>query len=107
MQWLRFGEYMGITELQIIMDLYLIPNLATLNWRYPMTHRSLFIRDFFTTLDQAVATLKANPGQTAFGNNDQIYGGDSDKWLKFAATLRLRLAMRVKFVDPGLAQSRS
>jgi len=62
-------------------------------------------RDFFTTLDEAVAALKANPGASAFGNNDLVYAGDVSKWLVFANTLRLRLAMRVRFVDPGLAQA--
>jgi len=58
-----------------------------------------------TTLDEAVSVLKSNTGGNAFGNNDQIYSGDAGLWLKFASTLRLRLAMRVKYVDPGLARS--
>lgn len=62
-------------------------------------------RNFFTTLDEAVAVLKSNPGGTAFGKNDQIYGGDPTKWVLFANTLRLRLALRVKAVDPQLAKS--
>lgn len=61
-------------------------------------------RDFFTTLDEAVAVLKANAGASAFASHDQIYNGSVNKWLVFANSLRLRLAMRVKYVDPGLAQ---
>lgn len=62
--------------------------------------------DFFTTLAEAVTVLKANAGQTSFlGGNDVIYQGNVDKWLKFANTLRLRLAMRVKYVAPALSQS--
>ena len=68
------------------------------------TQESLY-RDFFTTLDQAVGVLKSNPGGVAFGSNDQIFGGDADKWLVFANTLRLRLAMRISDIDPGLAQT--
>jgi hypothetical protein len=49
--------------------------------------------------------LKANPGGNAFGSNDLIYAGDVSKWLVFANTLRLRLALRVRFADPGLAQA--
>ncbi len=60
----------------------------------------------FTTLDDAVAVLKANTGGTTIlGNNDGIYGGDVDKWFKFANTLRLRLAIHIKYVDPTLAKS--
>lgn len=62
-------------------------------------------KDFFTTLDEAVTVLKANTGSTAFVGHDQIYGGSVDKWLTFANTLRLRLAMRIRFVEPALAQS--
>ena len=43
--------------------------------------------------------------ETPLVANDQIYGGDASKWLTFANTLRLRLAMRVSEVDPGLAQA--
>ena len=62
-------------------------------------------RSFFPTLDEAVSVLKANTGANAFGSNDQLFGGDAQKWLTFANTLRLRLAMRVSYVDPALAQA--
>ncbi len=62
-------------------------------------------RDFFTTLDEAVSVLKANPDASIFGSNDQIYGGDATRWLTFANSLRLRLALRVRYADPGLAQA--
>ena len=63
--------------------------------------------DFFNQLDTAVAVLKAHPGENAFGNNDLIYGGDANKWLTFANSLRLRLAMRVSYVDPDLAKQQA
>jgi len=62
-------------------------------------------RNFFTTLDEAVAVLKANAGGNAFTTNDQIYGGNADKWLTYANSLRLRLAMRIVYADPALAKS--
>ena len=68
------------------------------------TQESIY-RDFFTTLDEAVAILKQNPGGAAFLGHDQVYGGDTDQWLIFANSLRLRLAMRVKYVDPALAKT--
>ncbi|WP_282160501.1 SusD/RagB family nutrient-binding outer membrane lipoprotein [Ulvibacterium marinum] len=62
--------------------------------------------DFFTTLAEAVAVLKANAGGTSFlADNDVIFAGNVDSWLKFANSLRLRLAMRVRYVNPALAQS--
>jgi len=62
-------------------------------------------RDFFVTLDEAVNALQSSSKTNAFGNNDQIFGGDVSKWIKFANSLRLRLATRVKYVDPSLAKS--
>ena len=61
--------------------------------------------DFFQRLDEAVAVLEQNRDASAFGTNDQVYGGDVNKWITFANSLRLRLAMRTKYVEPALAQS--
>jgi hypothetical protein len=63
--------------------------------------------DFFNVLDSATAVLKQHPGENAFGSNDLIYNGDADKWLTFANSLRLRLAMRVAYVDPALAKAQA
>ncbi len=71
----------------------------------PYDSQENIYRSFFPILDEAVAVLKANSGGNAFGNNDQIYSGDVDKWLVFANTLRLRLALRVKYVDAALAKT--
>lgn len=60
--------------------------------------------DFFKILDEAVAVFNQHAGQSAFGANDQMYGGDVDSWAKFANSLRLRLALRVVYADPALAQ---
>lgn len=60
--------------------------------------------DFFKQLDTAVDILKANPGANAFGNNDQIYSGKANKWLIYANSLRLRLAMRLSYIEPALAK---
>ncbi|MEX1212457.1 MAG: SusD/RagB family nutrient-binding outer membrane lipoprotein [Balneolaceae bacterium] len=60
--------------------------------------------DFFTTLDEAVAVLKQNMGGSVFSQYDLIYEGDVDKWLTFANSLRLRLAMRISYVEPDMAE---
>jgi hypothetical protein len=68
------------------------------------SEREIYL-SFFTTLDNALAILNANQGGNAYGANDQIYGGDIDKWIVFANTLRLRLALRISNVEPGIAQT--
>ena len=64
-------------------------------------------KSFFTILDDALSTLAANQGGNAFGTHDQIYGGDIDKWITFGNTLRLRIAMRISDIEPGLAQQQA
>lgn len=65
-------------------------------------------KDFFTTLDAAVALFKNNSGgKSIIGGSDIIYGGSVDKWLRFANSLRLRLAMRVRYADPALAKTQA
>jgi hypothetical protein len=62
---------------------------------------------FFSILDSAEAVLKLNAGTTPFGNNDLVYGGNISKWLAFANSIRLRLAMRIVYADPALAQKQA
>ncbi|HRH59333.1 MAG TPA: SusD/RagB family nutrient-binding outer membrane lipoprotein [Chitinophagaceae bacterium] len=61
--------------------------------------------DFFKRLTAAVDVLKSHSGETPFGSYDLIYGGDVNKWIKFANTLRLRLAIRISKVDPSRAKT--
>jgi len=62
--------------------------------------------DFFVLLDEAVTGLKeADPGARPFGDEDVIYSGDPGKWIKFANSLRLRLALRISYVNPAKAKT--
>ncbi|MEO6187396.1 MAG: SusD/RagB family nutrient-binding outer membrane lipoprotein [Ginsengibacter sp.] len=60
--------------------------------------------DLFKELHEAVADLKANISLPSFGSQDLIYNGDNNEWVKFANTLRLRLALRISGVEPAMAQ---
>lgn len=62
-------------------------------------------RSFFPTLDAAINTLKSTSKTNVFGSNDQIFNGQVSKWIKLANSLRLRLAMRIRFADPALAKA--
>ncbi|MDO6435406.1 SusD/RagB family nutrient-binding outer membrane lipoprotein [Flavitalea sp. BT771] len=61
--------------------------------------------DFFKRLTDAVAVLKTHAGGNGFASYDLIYGGDVDQWVRFANTLRLRLALRISKVDPARAKT--
>ncbi|WP_190810814.1 SusD/RagB family nutrient-binding outer membrane lipoprotein [Flagellimonas sp. S3867] len=71
----------------------------------PYDSQESMYNDFFVTLDDAVAKLQANAGGSSYTSGDRIYGGSAAQWLKFANSLRLRLAMRIRFADPGRAQA--
>jgi len=61
--------------------------------------------DFFKELDEAIAILEGNLTAPSYGESDLIYKGDNAKWIKFANTLRLRLALRISFVEPEKAKT--
>ncbi|MCG2613333.1 SusD/RagB family nutrient-binding outer membrane lipoprotein [Terrimonas sp. NA20] len=64
---------------------------------------------FFQELDGAIDVLttyaQGNPSSTVMRSYDNIYGGNVTKWVKFANTLRLRLALRVVYANAGLART--
>jgi len=59
---------------------------------------------FFDELEEAAALLRSNISRLSFGDKDLIYRGDNEKWIKFANTLRLRLALRISKVEPAKAK---
>lgn len=61
---------------------------------------------FFTELEEAVSVLEsyALAGETIFSSWDCVYNGNVNSWVKFANTLRLRLAMHLAYVDPTKAK---
>jgi hypothetical protein len=61
--------------------------------------------DFFKRLSAAVAVLKTKTTEKPYGDFDLMYKGDVSKWIKFANTLRLRLALRISKVDPARAKT--
>ncbi len=63
---------------------------------------------FFKDLDDAIKTLTpyADGDSTkVFKSFDLVYDGDYVKWIKFANTLRMRLALRIAEVDPAKAET--
>ena len=67
--------------------------------------QDVIYKDFLTTLAKSTADLQAFKGKNVLGNNDLIYGGDVDQWIRFANTLRLRMSIRISGVEPALAKS--
>lgn len=59
---------------------------------------------FFSVLQSSAADLASTTTST-LGGADPIYGGDPEKWLKFANTLHARLALRIVNADPDKANA--
>lgn len=59
-------------------------------------------------LDSATAMMapvvSANPSVKFAEEYDHVYHGTLSSWLKFANSLKLRMAIRMRFVEPGLAK---
>lgn len=65
---------------------------------------------FFKELDDAIKSLTdfvaKNPNDVSLTKFDLVYNGDLKQWIKFANSLKLRLAMRISYVNPGLARTK-
>lgn len=59
-------------------------------------------QDLISRLGAVTTQLSAGQG---FTSADVIYGGNMENWIKFANSLRLRLAMRIADVNPDLSKS--
>jgi hypothetical protein len=62
----------------------------------------------FSALNYAIVTLsdfvQRYPGQKPMEKYDMVYGGDYTKWIRFANSLKLRLAMRIVYANPTKAK---
>lgn len=60
--------------------------------------------DMLQELDQAADTLWKYSTANTFGVSDIIYKGNNENWARFANSLRLRLATRIRTKQPALSQ---
>ncbi len=69
------------------------------------SQRDIYMR-MFAELDEVAGVLRANLSldSEAFRKFDNVYFGDISKWLKFCNSFKLRMAMRIAYVEPALAQ---
>lgn len=59
---------------------------------------------FFEELDESIETLTEHRNAALTASADAIYYGDVQKWVKFANSLKLRLAIRIANVSPTKAR---
>lgn len=61
-------------------------------------------RTMFDELNKAIEALTPNRTNSFSASADIIYGGNVEKWIRLANSLKLRLAMRVSKAAPDLAK---
>lgn len=59
---------------------------------------------FFDELNWAIRYINNHPGGALTASADYIYKGDVSRWVKFANSLKLRLAMRISYASPAKAK---
>lgn len=58
----------------------------------------------FEELNNAIATLTVHRTEDFSPNADKVFGGKVEKWVKYANSLKLRLAMRIVYADESTAR---
>lgn len=61
-------------------------------------------QDLLSELKVTAAMLSDDPNMISYGAADILFQGNVEKWRRFANSLRLRLAMRVRYASPDLAK---
>ncbi len=75
---------------------YLIPKYDPQDFIY---------KDMLSRLKASMDVIKSADPESAFPGADPIYNNDLGKWVRFANSLRLRYAMRMRFADEGIANT--
>lgn len=77
----------------------------------PYDDQQTVYNTFFKDLDDAISTLSdyvsKNPDDKTLNKFDLVYDGDYKQWIKFANSLKLRLAVRISYADPALAKTKA
>lgn len=76
------------------------------SFKVPYDSQEAVYRSFFKELSEAVDMLTkySEKSDKVLPNFDVVYEGDVNKWIRFANSLMLRLAIRVRYADEGLAK---
>jgi hypothetical protein len=76
------------------------------NILYPEYDRQeLIYHDMMDQLKDAIEVLKTADPAMGYAGADPVYDNNLTKWIRFANSLRLRLAMRTRFIEPSNSAS--
>ncbi|GAB2686289.1 SusD/RagB family nutrient-binding outer membrane lipoprotein [Mucilaginibacter koreensis] len=108
------GNILKVEGMHRVTDVYgpiVYSKFGTSAFSVPYDSQEAVYNQFFTELDFAIKTLtdfvNANPTAMPLAPYDLIYKGDYKEWIKFANSLKLRLAIRISMVNPALAKAKA
>ena len=108
------GDIMKVAAMHRVTDTYgPIPyiNLRAGELHQKYDSQQSVYKAFFAQLDSAVTVLgdfvASNPGVSLVADYDNVFRGNLTSWIKFANTLRLRLALRVYYADAALSKQQA
>ena len=64
-------------------------------------------KKMFEDLDNIIDVLTTYSAQNFNSSGDRIYGGNTKSWVKFANSVKLRMAMRIVYVNESLAKQKA
>lgn len=106
-----WAQVLRVAAMQRVTDTYgPIPYSKVVNNELQVAYDSQkdVYEGMFADLTEAIKTLSAytaaNPGETPVADFDKVYNGGFENWVKFANSLKLRMALRIRYADPALAQ---
>lgn len=73
----------------------------------PFDSQEMAYKTMMEELDAAIAVLTENRTNNFTASSDVIFGGNVEKWCRYANSLKLRLAMRMSYADPAYAQQKA
>jgi len=104
-QWAKLVMVTGAHRLSAYYGPIIYTNYGTSDKDIMFDSEETLYDTWFAELDDIVSVFSANPDYAGLSKFDEVYGGDMAMWIKYANSLRLRLAMRIVNVDPALAQA--
>lgn len=109
-----WAEIVRVTAMQRLTDMYgPLPysKIESGSIAVPYDSQEEVYNGMFNDLDNAINILtdfiQANPGYKGVEAFDGVYGSDFSKWVKYANSLKLRLAVRISYANPALAQKKA
>ncbi len=106
-----WAQILRVTAMQRITDMYgPIPysNVEKGDLKVSYDSQEEAYKAMFKDLSDAIEILttyvNANPNSRPMAEFDGVYSGDYKQWVRFANSLKLRMAVRVRFADSGLAK---